>query len=101
VSAGDVPLEGREDTPRPLTVDEIKRYIGLYATAAANAVHRAGFDGVEIHGANGYLPDQFLQTVTNNRTDEYGGSLRIACALLWRSWTQSSPLLGNARSASE
>ena len=75
MSAGDVPLEGREDTPRPLTVDEIKRYIGLYATAAANAVHRAGFDGVEIHGANGYLPDQFLQTVTNNRTDEYGGSI--------------------------
>jgi hypothetical protein len=44
-----------------------------YAAAAANA-KAAGFDGVEIHGANGYLIDQFLQTVSNKRTDAYGGS---------------------------
>ena len=44
-----------------------------YAAAAANA-KAAGFDGVEIHGANGYLIDQFLQTVYNKRTDAYGGS---------------------------
>jgi 2,4-dienoyl-CoA reductase-like NADH-dependent reductase (Old Yellow Enzyme family) len=44
-----------------------------YAAAAANA-KAAGFDGVEIHGANGYLIDQFLQTVSNKRTDGYGGS---------------------------
>ncbi|KAI0255565.1 FMN-linked oxidoreductase [Lactifluus subvellereus] len=61
------------DTPRPLTVAEIKEYVQLFATAAQNAVHKAGFDGVEIHAANGYLPDQFLQTNTNERTDEYGG----------------------------
>lgn len=46
-----------------------------YATAAWNAVHLAGFDGIEVHGANGYLPDQFLQDVINDRTDEYGGSI--------------------------
>ena len=41
--------------PRPLTLDEIAEYVQLYATAAKNAVHGAGFDGVEIHGANGAL----------------------------------------------
>ena len=60
--------------PRELTVPEIKEYVQLYANAARNAVE-AGFDGVELHAANGYLLDQFLQTVSNHRTDEYGGSL--------------------------
>ena len=46
----------------------------LYVTAARNAVERGGFNGVEIHGANGYLLDQFLKETSNNRTDEYGGS---------------------------
>jgi NADPH2 dehydrogenase len=47
----------------------------LYAKAARNAIE-AGFDGVEIHGANGYLLDQFLQSESNKRTDEYGGSIQ-------------------------
>ncbi|ETW78409.1 hypothetical protein HETIRDRAFT_446181 [Heterobasidion irregulare TC 32-1] len=75
VSSGNIRMGGREAAPRPLTVDEIKEYVQFYATAASNAVHKAGFDGVEIHNANGYLPDQFLQDVSNNRTDEYGGSI--------------------------
>ncbi|KAI0063566.1 NADH:flavin oxidoreductase/NADH oxidase [Artomyces pyxidatus] len=74
VGAGDVPIEGFSKTPRALTKDEIKEYVQLYATAAANGVHKAGFDGVEIHGANGYLVDQFLKEHSNNRTDEYGGT---------------------------
>jgi NADPH2 dehydrogenase len=84
VSAGDVPLPGERPheggyggdspRPRPLTKSEIAEYAQLYATATRNAVERAGFDGVEIHGANGYLPDQFLKETSNNRTDEYGGS---------------------------
>ena len=53
---------------------EIQEYVQMYATAASNAVSIAGFDGVEIHGANGYLVDQFTQDVSNTRTDEYGGS---------------------------
>ncbi|KAH9056416.1 hypothetical protein EDB87DRAFT_1687417 [Lactarius vividus] len=69
-----IALEGNE-TPRPLTVAEIKEYVQLYATAAENAVLKAGFDGVEIQSAGGLLPDQFLQTVSNERTDDYGGSL--------------------------
>ncbi|TFY83759.1 hypothetical protein EWM64_g261 [Hericium alpestre] len=72
--AGDIPITGAPK-PRPITRDEIKEYVQLYATAASNAVHRANFDGVEIHNANGYLLDQFLQDVSNNRTDEYGGSI--------------------------
>lgn len=62
--------------PRALTVEEIGEYVQWYATAAENAVLRAGFDGVEIHAANGYLPDQFMQTNSNARTDEYGGSMQ-------------------------
>ena len=62
--------------PRALAVEEIKEYVRLYATAAENAVLRAGFDGVGIHAANGYLPDQFMQTNSNFSTDEYGGSVR-------------------------
>jgi NADPH2 dehydrogenase len=61
--------------PRALTVEEIGEYVQLFASAARNAVLGAGFDGVEIHAANGYLPDQFLQTNTNVRTDMYGGSI--------------------------
>ncbi|KAM6501828.1 hypothetical protein JOM56_001805 [Amanita muscaria] len=61
--------------PRELTIEEIREFIQLYAQAAKNAVFGAGFDGVEIHGANGYLIDQFLQDMTNLRTDEYGGSI--------------------------
>lgn len=75
VSLGNVKIEGQDLAPHSLTVDEIKEYVQFYATAASNAVHKAGFDGVEIHNANGYLPDQFLQDVSNNRTDEYGGSI--------------------------
>ncbi|KAJ7239766.1 putative NADPH2 dehydrogenase chain OYE2 [Mycena haematopus] len=73
VSASDVPIHGRP-SPRPLTVEEIEEYVQLYATAASNAVHKAGFDGVEIHAANGYLLDQFLHDGSNVRGDRYGGS---------------------------
>ncbi|MGE9294614.1 MAG: alkene reductase, partial [Puniceicoccales bacterium] len=62
------------ETPRALETDEIPGIIEAYRRGAENA-KRAGFDGVELHGANGYLPDQFLQDRTNKRTDEYGGSI--------------------------
>ncbi|EMD36589.1 hypothetical protein CERSUDRAFT_115624 [Gelatoporia subvermispora B] len=74
VSASDIPLTSGSKT-RALTEAEIKEFIDTYRTAAHNAVHRAGFDGVELHGANGYLIDQFLQHVSNKRTDGYGGSI--------------------------
>ena len=54
---------------------EVKEYVQLYARAASNAVHLAGFDGIELHGAGGYLINQFLHETVNDRTDEYGGSI--------------------------
>lgn len=61
-------------TPRALDIEEIPGIVEDYRQGAINAL-AAGFDGVEIHGANGYLIDQFLQDTTNHRTDEYGGSI--------------------------
>ena len=68
--------EGRKDyvEPRAMTLDDIKRVTGDYATAASNAI-AAGFDGVQIHGANGYLVDQFLRESSNQRDDDYGGPI--------------------------
>jgi len=62
------------EVPRALSVEEINEVIGQYKLGAENAM-KAGFDGVELHGANGYLIDQFLQDSTNKRDDGYGGSV--------------------------
>ena len=62
------------ETPRALETSEIPGVIDAYRQGAANAL-KAGFDGVEVHGANGYLIEQFLQSHTNLRTDRYGGSI--------------------------
>lgn len=69
------------ETPRALTLDEINEVIAAYRQGAINA-KAAGFDGVHVHGANGYLLDQFLQDSTNLRTDAYGGSLENRARLL-------------------
>lgn len=66
-------LEGHA-VPKEMSHEEIKEAVASYAQAAKNAID-AGFDGVEIHGANGYLIDQFIQDNVNQRTDEYGGSI--------------------------
>ncbi len=68
-------------TPRALELAEIPGIIEAYRKGAENA-QRAGFDGVELHGANGYLLDQFLQDKTNRRTDEYGGSIENRARLM-------------------
>ncbi|KAI6644943.1 hypothetical protein MCOR14_000654 [Pyricularia oryzae] len=88
LSSSAVPIEGRgvpdsdsvpvdhrhRAIPRAMTEEEIQQAIRDYATAAENAIE-AGFDGVEIHAANGYLIDQFLQDTCNERTDAWGGSV--------------------------
>jgi len=68
-------------TPRALDVGELPGIVEAYRLGAVNA-KRAGFDGVEIHGANGYLLDQFLQDGSNHRTDEYGGSIENRARLM-------------------
>jgi 2,4-dienoyl-CoA reductase-like NADH-dependent reductase (Old Yellow Enzyme family) len=68
-------------TPRALELDEIPGVVAAFRKGAENA-KRAGFDGVEVHGANGYLLDQFLQDSTNQRTDAYGGSIENRARLL-------------------
>ncbi|HTJ77468.1 MAG TPA: alkene reductase [Rariglobus sp.] len=67
--------------PRALALEELPGIIEAYRRGAQNA-HEAGFDGVEVHGANGYLLDQFLQDGTNHRTDEYGGSVENRARLM-------------------
>lgn len=62
------------ETPRALTIEQIEGVVGDYVHAAENAI-KAGFDGVEIHAANGYLIDQFLKDGSNRRDDRYGGSV--------------------------
>jgi len=68
-------------TPRPLDISEIKGIIEAFRQGAQNA-QIAGFDGVELHGANGYLLDQFLQDGSNHRTDEYGGPIENRARLM-------------------
>lgn len=60
--------------PRAMTIEEIKQVVSDYRQAALNAIE-AGFDGIELHAANGYLINQFIDSEANSRTDEYGGSL--------------------------
>ena len=69
------------ETPRALETGEVKEIVEAFRQAASNAM-KAGFDGVEIHGANGYLLEQFLQSHTNLRTDRYGGSIENRARLL-------------------
>ncbi|MGR9052082.1 MAG: oxidoreductase, partial [Gammaproteobacteria bacterium] len=68
-------------TPRALALDEMSGIVECYRQGAENA-KKAGFDGVEIHAANGYLIDQFLQDGTNKRTDAYGGPVENRARLL-------------------
>jgi N-ethylmaleimide reductase len=77
-----VPAFVETSEPRALDAGEIPGIVHTYQAAARNAVETAGFDGVEIHGANGYLLDQFLKDGSNQRTDDYGGSMENRARLL-------------------
>jgi N-ethylmaleimide reductase len=83
-------------TPRALELDEIPDIVEDFRQAARNA-KSAGFDGVEVHGANGYLLDQFLQDCTNLRTDHYGGSVENRARLLFEVVDAIAGVLGRER----
>jgi N-ethylmaleimide reductase len=83
-------------TPRALETDEIPALIEDYRQAAKNALE-AGFDGVEVHAANGYLIDQFLRDSTNQRTDQYGGSIANRTRLLQEVVSAVSKVWGSGR----
>lgn len=83
-------------TPRALSTDEVGRVVGDFADAANNA-RTAGFDGVELHGANGYLFEQFLNPATNTRTDRYGGSVTDRARFLLETVDAVSDVLGADR----
>jgi NADPH2 dehydrogenase len=74
VSSSNLPMDVNGVAPESLSEEEIWDFVGYYKQAALNAIE-AGFDGVEIHGANGYLIDQFTQSTANERMDGWGGSV--------------------------
>jgi 2,4-dienoyl-CoA reductase-like NADH-dependent reductase (Old Yellow Enzyme family) len=84
------------ETPRALRLDEIPGIVEAFRHGAQNAKD-AGFDGVELHGANGYLLDQFLQDSTNHRTDEYGGSIENRARLMLECADAASSVWGADR----
>ena len=92
-----VPSFVETSEPRALSLDELPVIVATYAQAAHDAVHVAGFDGVEVHAANGYLIDQFLKTGSNHRTDAYGGSIENRARLLIDVMTAITASIGAGR----
>jgi N-ethylmaleimide reductase len=90
--AGKVP----HAVPHALTAEEIATIVAAFAQGAKNAI-AAGFDGVEVHGANGYLIDQFLRDTPNQRTDAYGGSLDNRARFLFEVLNAVSAAIGSDR----
>ena len=83
--------------PRALKSEELPGIVHTYQAAARNAVESSGFDGVEIHGANGYLLDQFLKSGSNQRTDDYGGSIENRARLLLEVTRAITDAIGGGR----
>jgi N-ethylmaleimide reductase len=82
--------------PQALTTAEISTVVAAFASAAKNAI-AAGFDGVEVHAANGYLIDQFLRDGANQRTDTYGGTMENRARFLFEVLTAVSAAIGSDR----
>ncbi|MFI5447827.1 alkene reductase [Polaromonas sp. UC242_47] len=92
-----VPTFVDTSAPRALAADELPGIVHSYEVAARAAVNAAGFDGVEIHGANGYLLDQFLKRGSNQREDNYGGSIENRARLLLEVTRAITAAIGGGR----
>jgi N-ethylmaleimide reductase len=92
--------EGMQDHPVPeaFSADELQSTKNEFVTSAKNAI-TAGFDGVELHGANGYLLEQFLSPHSNQRDDEYGGNVRNRCRFVLETTAAVSEAIGKDRTA--
>ncbi len=82
--------------PKEMTTEEFESVKNEFVTASKNAIE-AGFDGIELHGANGYLLEQFLSPISNVRTDEYGGSVENRCRLVVEVATKVAQAIGKER----
>ena len=83
-------------TPKAMTGEEAAQAKAEFVTGAKNAI-AAGFDGVELHGANGYLLEQFLSPISNVRTDGYGGSIENRCRFVIEVATEVAAAIGADR----
>ncbi|MBG6077564.1 alkene reductase [Polaromonas sp. CG_9.11] len=92
-----VPTFVATSEPRALDAGELPEIVHTYRAAALNAVDTAGFDGVEIHAANGYLLDQFLKNGSNQRTDDYGGPVRNRARLMLEATRAIVDAIGGGR----
>lgn len=92
-----IPTYIQTSEPRALDASELPGIVHTYAAAARNAVETAGFDGVEVHAANGYLLDQFLKTGSNQRSDDYGGSIENRARLLLEAMRAVVDAVGGGR----
>jgi NADPH2 dehydrogenase len=102
IAPSPIPLSDRpptEPVPREMTIAEIQETKRQFAIAARNAIEISGFDGVEIHGANGYLVDQFIQDMSNKRTDEYGGSVENRAKFALEIVEEVAKVIGEDRTA--
>nr|XP_036582053.1 12-oxophytodienoate reductase [Colletotrichum truncatum]KAF6790610.1 12-oxophytodienoate reductase [Colletotrichum truncatum] len=105
ISSGSQPMDGKyldgteckDGPPRAMTVDEIHDLTTEWAAASKRAVEVAGFDGVEIHGANGYLLEQFLHDNINTRTDSYGGSIENRSRFLFEVVSAVAAAIGSEK----
>lgn len=91
-SALDFPSCG--ETPREMTVEDIRNIVTAFAEGAARA-QKAGFDGIQLHGAHGYLIHQFLSPLTNQRRDDYGGTLENRSRFLFEAYAAVRKAVGN------